>query len=111
MALKHTRNPRILMSVAHFPVTAETCRYPIVLYKQYESIISIIQNLNFLLALFPKTSHHWGHDGDVEAMNVMSMIRAAGRAGDVPKALELLHQLELGEKCRHRNSKSVHSPF
>ena len=34
-----------------------------------------------------------------EAINVMSMIRAAGRAGDVPKALELLRQLELSEKC------------
>lgn len=33
-----------------------------------------------------------------DAMNVMSMIRAAGRAGDVPKALELLRQLELREK-------------
>ena len=32
-------------------------------------------------------------------MNVMSMIRAAGRAGDVPKALELLRQLELSERC------------
>lgn len=31
-------------------------------------------------------------------MNVMSMIRAAGRAGDVPKALELLRQLELSER-------------
>lgn len=33
-----------------------------------------------------------------DAINVMSMIRAAGRAGDVPKALELLRQLELSEK-------------
>ena len=33
-----------------------------------------------------------------EAMNVMSMIRAAGRARDVPRALELLRQLELSVK-------------
>jgi len=33
-----------------------------------------------------------------DAMNVMSMIRAAGRSGDVQKALDLLRQLELGER-------------
>lgn len=29
---------------------------------------------------------------------MMSMIRAAGRSGDVQKALDLLRQLELGER-------------
>ena len=33
-----------------------------------------------------------------QAMNVMSMIRAAGRSGDVQKALDLLRKLELGER-------------